>query len=134
MTFRQAGLDGARIESFRVNWTNTAEYVPMASGYVGDIRQQGGVYEAEWLGEASRLERSTGRVFARLCDAEFGDARCGLDPDDFPEGTACPRTFDACGQFGNRINFRGFPYLLGDDALIAAPQEGEVRDGGSRYS
>jgi len=52
----------------------------------------------------------------------------------FPSGTVCPRSFSACrDRFNNALNFRGFPYLLGDDALTAAPRESEIRDGGSRY-
>jgi len=60
--------------------------------------------------------------------------RMGLNADNFPSGTVCPRSFSACrDRFNNALNFRGFPYLLGDDALTAAPRESEIRDGGSRY-
>lgn len=131
---RNGRFDNARIESYRVDWTDVSHFVQLGTGYMGEIRQKGAAFEAEWLGEGSRLERSTGRVFARICDAEFGDARCGLDPESFPEGTACSRTFEACqNQFSNTVNFRGFPYLIGDDAMVAGPKEGEPRDGGSRY-
>lgn len=128
-------FDGARIDRLRVNWQNPPEYVHMATGYIGEITQQGRAFTAQWLGQASRLERSTGRVFSRRCEAEFGDAQCGVNKADFPDGTTCPHTFEACrDRFSNSLNFRGFPYLLGDDALTAGPQEGELRDGGSRYS
>lgn len=126
--------DGAQVEILRVNWTDPSQFVAIASGYLGEIRRKGARFEAEWAGLASRLERSTGRVFSRTCDADFGDTRCGVDAAGFPEGTVCPRTFSACkNKFDNSQNFRGFPYILGDDALVAAPKEGEVRDGGSRY-
>jgi uncharacterized phage protein (TIGR02218 family) len=131
----RAGLyENAVIESFRVNWKDTSQIVPMARGRLGSIRQKGEAFEAEWTGESILLDRSVGRVFSKICDAEFGDARCRLDKADFPEGTTCPRTDKACrDQFDNLINYRGFPYLLGDDALQAAPQLGERRDGSSRY-
>lgn len=132
---RAGRYDSARLDHYRVDWTAPDQFVHMSTGLIGEIKQQGHAFEAEWLGEASVLERSTGRVFSRMCDAGFGDARCGVDVASFPEGTICPRTFSACrDQFSNSINFRGFPYLLGDDALVVAPLEGETRDGGSRFS
>lgn len=128
-------FDKARLESLRVNWTSPEQRLPVARGRLGEIRQRGEAFEAEWVGEGGVLGRSIGRVFTRLCDAELGDARCGLDLGDFPEGTTCPRTFQACrDRFSNTENFRGFPYLLGDDVLQSAPQEGEVFDGSSRYT
>ena len=132
---RAGKLVESRLQSYRVNWTNPNEYVPIATGHIGEVTQKGESFELEWQGQATRLDRSTGRVFSRTCDAEFGDARCGLNPADFPEGTICPRTFTACrDQFSNTLNFRGFPYLIGDDAMAAAPLAGALRDGGSRYS
>ena len=126
--------ENAMIESFRVNWKDTTQIIAMAKGRLGSIRQKGEAFEAEWTGESILLDRSVGRVFSKLCDAEFGDERCGLKAADFPDGTSCPRTLTACrDQFDNVLNYRGFPYLLGDDALQAAPQVGERRDGSSRY-
>ena len=90
-------------------------------------------FEVEMIGRTAQLDRTTGRVFSGYCDAEFGDIRCGLNVEDFPEGTVCQRTYAACEGFANKLNFRGFPYLLGDDALTRGPQEGELLDGGSRY-
>lgn len=131
----RAGLYAqAVIESYRVNWQLPDQAVHMATGRLGTIRQKGESFEAEWVGQSVLLDRSVGRVFSKLCDAEFGDDRCGLNASDFPDGTFCPRTYGACqNQFNNGLNFRGFPFLLGDDALQAAPQIGERRDGSSRY-
>lgn len=132
---RSGRFDGARIDHHRVNWAKASQYVHMATGLIGEIKQKGAAFEAQWRGEASLLERSAGRVFSRLCDAEFGDTRCGINKAAYPDGTVCARTILACReQFSNSLNFRGFPYLLGDDALVAVPQEGEPRDGGSRFS
>jgi hypothetical protein len=130
-----AGLyDGALLLIRRVNWASPLQHISLSRGYLGQITQQGDRFSAEWTGEGAKLDRSQGRVFSRLCDASFGDARCGLDPLEFPDGTLCPRSFSACqSQFNNVKNFRGFPFLLGDDALTAAPQESDIRDGGSRY-
>lgn len=131
----KAGLyENAVIDSFRVNWKQPEQSIHMSTGRLGSIRQSGDTFEAEWTGQSVLLERSTGRVFSKLCDAAFGDERCGLNASDFAQGTTCPRSYEACqNQFDNILNFRGFPFLLGDDALQAAPQIGELRDGSSRY-
>jgi len=126
---------GARLECARVNWAQTDQRVVLRCGYVGDITLQGDNYQLEWIGEASRLNRSQGRVFSRQCDAEFGDTRCGLNLSDFQDGTQCDRRFSTCrDRFQNTDNFRGFPYILGDDVLTAGSLEGELRDGSSRYN
>ena len=131
---RAGKYDGAEIEILRVNWQNPNEYGLIWAGQLGDIRTKDGHFEAELVGRAAVLERSTGRVFARLCDASFGDSRCSLDAGTFPSETTCPRTYQACAdQFQNTANFRGFPYLIGEDANFSAPTEGDVKDGSSRY-
>ena len=127
-------LNDAQLTRYRVNWADPTQYVPLSTGVLGQVTLRGEVYEVEWLGLASKLDRSTGRVFSKKCDAQFGDARCGLNTASFPQGTLCSKTLSVCrDQFNNALNFRGFPYLLGDDQLYAAPQIGTRRDGGSRY-
>lgn len=127
--------ESAKIDSFRVNWRRPDHSVHLRAGRLGKIRKSGTRFEAEWVGLATLLDHSTGRVFSSQCDASFGDARCGVNAGDFPEGTFCARTFTACKtEFSNAENFRGFPYLLGDDALQAGPQDRIIFDGGSRYS
>ena len=126
-------LDGAQLSQFRHDW-RSGDTTLLSKGRIGDISFSGHEISVEWLGQASLLDRSTGRVFARQCDASFGDARCGLNRTDFAEGTICPRSFQACrDQFANTVNFRGFPYLLGDDVLQAGVNENDIRDGSSRY-
>ena len=130
-----AGLyDGASIEIRRANWRNPSQNGLIWRGHIGDITRKDGHFEAELVGQAAVLERSTGRVFARNCDASFADARCGLNRADFPSGTTCPRTFAACAtQFANTDNFRGFPYLIGEDAAYGSAVDAPIKDGSSRY-
>lgn len=127
--------DHAQIEVLRVNWKSPDEYGLIWGGAIGDIKLKDGQIEAEIIGRSAVLNRSTGRVFSRQCDAVFGSEKCGVDVGALPNGTVCPRTFTACrDQFSNAANFRGFPYLLGDDASYAGPRDGDVKDGSSRYS
>lgn len=128
-------LKGARLSRLKVNWANPSEWVLLSVGELGQVTTQGDYYGVEWLGLSSKLERSTGRVFSKKCDASLGDERCGVVLEALPEGTLCSKTFTACrDQFDNAENFRGFPYLIGDDTLYAGPIEGARKDGGSRYS
>ncbi|MCF6220531.1 MAG: DUF2163 domain-containing protein [Robiginitomaculum sp.] len=76
---RAGKYDSAAIEISRVNWMNPSEAGLIWRGKLGDITTQEGHFEAELVGQMAVLERATGRVFARGCDASFGDNRCGLN-------------------------------------------------------
>ena len=131
---RDGALDGAQFSQTQYDW-RSGETTLLFKGRVGEISFSGNEILIEWLGQASLLDQTTGRVFSRQCDACFGDSRCGLNTADFAEGTTCPRSHAACRDtFNNTDNFRGFPYLLGDDALQAGVSDGDPRDGSSRYS
>lgn len=132
----KAGLyGGAKVEIFRVDWGAPASPKPVWTGHFGAIEQAGDAFTVELIGQAAQLSRSAGRVFSRLCDARLGDKRCGLNLSDLDSETTCPRTFSACrDQFSNSINYRGFPYLIGDDAMAGGPDSSPALDGRSRYS
>ncbi len=54
--------------------------------------------------------------------------------DAFTVTPGCDKQFATCrDRFGNAVNFRGFPYMPGNDAVTAAPAPGQVLDGQSRY-
>jgi uncharacterized phage protein (TIGR02218 family) len=203
-----AGLyDNAAIEIWRVNWADVVQRVLMRSGTLGEVTRSGGAFSAEIRGLAQALNQPLGRAFGHLCDADLGDARCGLAitavqgavvtavdsrrfivsgldgfasgdftggklaftsgaangqameikrhgvssgivsielwqslsetaaaGDEFSVTPGCDKTFATCrARFANAANFRGFPYMPGNDAVLAAPATGQVLDGGSRY-
>lgn len=123
-------LDGAVLAEYRVNWADPSQSIHLTTGRIGSVTVAENGFEADWLGQATLLDRSTGRVFSRRCDAEYGDRRCGLTAQ---SGQSCARTLAACKAFGNTLNFRGFPYLLGDDVLQKGVHLTPNRTGGSRY-
>lgn len=130
----EAGLwTSARVEIFQVDWTDPTFRVQIAVGEIGEIRRRGDRFEAELLSLSHRLNAASGRVFARACDAALGDARCRVAPDHPRWGAGCDQRFATCrDRFANTLNFRGFPYMVGNDVLQASPA-GEVRcDGASR--
>ena len=54
--------------------------------------------------------------------------------DAFTLSAGCDKQFTTCKtKFANGINFRGFPYMPGNDAALSAPTTTQVLDGGSRY-
>lgn len=129
----EAGLyDGARVACLALDWTAPSRRVALWNARIARIRREGLAFTAELEGPLADLERVAGRAFGRLCDATFGDARCGLDRADHP-GAVCDRRWRTCVEtFANGINFRGFPAAPGEDFLTLYPSEGERHDGGRR--
>ena len=75
-----AGLyDDARVEIFRVNWNAPEQRVLMRAGSLGEVSRSGTVFRAEVRGLAHYLQQPKGRLFQYQCDADLGDARCGVD-------------------------------------------------------
>ncbi|HEY5237245.1 MAG TPA: DUF2163 domain-containing protein [Rhizomicrobium sp.] len=54
--------------------------------------------------------------------------------DAFTISAGCDKQFATCkAKFDNAINFRGFPYMPGNDAITSSPVQNLSLDGGSRY-
>lgn len=202
--------DGATVEIWRVNWASPATRLLLRRGRIGEVAREGGRFRAEIRGASAALDRTTGRLYQRQCDAVVGDARCGVDLDApsyrgegvvaaiagearfaatglqnfaagwFADGViawtsganagaralirtheksaagdtlalaatpgravavgdafvaraGCDRRAETCrAKFANFDNFRGFPFIPGDDAAISYPVRGERNDGGRR--
>lgn len=71
--------DDARVEIFRVNWQAPEQRVLMRAGSLGEVRRSGVAFTAEVRGLAHYLQQPKGRLFQFTCDADLGDARCGID-------------------------------------------------------
>lgn len=48
-------------------------------GWLGHTKINDNKYTLELRGLSDRLQQTIGRVYGRDCDADFGDARCGID-------------------------------------------------------
>lgn len=76
----QAGdFDDAAIELWRVNWQDAGQRVLLKRGSLGEVTRGPHGFTAELRGLAHRLNQPRGRIFQYGCDAELGDARCGVD-------------------------------------------------------
>ncbi|SFZ85871.1 phage conserved hypothetical protein BR0599 [Devosia enhydra] len=71
--------DGARVETYRVNWRAPETRALMAVATIGEIVREDGAFRAELRSGQAALGRVSGRICQPLCDAELGDARCGVD-------------------------------------------------------
>lgn len=71
--------DGARVDLYRVDWTDTSLRVHLFAGHIGEVRRGVSAFEAELRGLQAAFNVPVGRVFSRFCDADLGDVRCGKD-------------------------------------------------------
>lgn len=79
--------DYAKVEFFIVNYADlTQGRLYVASGTLGEISIGDTEYEAEIRGTMQPVQNTFGRAYLPACDADWGDARCGLDPEVFPDG------------------------------------------------
>jgi uncharacterized phage protein (TIGR02218 family) len=74
--------DGARVDIWRADWTAPAQRVHLFAGRLGEVRRGETTFAAELRGLQAALNAPVGRVFSRFCDADVGDARCGVDLSD----------------------------------------------------
>ena len=75
-----AGLwDDADFVIMRVNYADlTQGHEVMRSGTLGNDKTGGQHFVAELRGLAQRLQQVVGRIYKPACDADFGDAQCGI--------------------------------------------------------
>ncbi len=74
--------DGAEVETWRVNWRDVGQRHLLRRATIGEIVREDGVFRAELRSGQHALNVPKGRVYSALCDANVGDARCGVDLDD----------------------------------------------------
>jgi uncharacterized phage protein (TIGR02218 family) len=75
---RSGDFDHAQIEIWRVNWSDVAQRVLMRKGHLGEVTYGDGAFKAEVRGLSHLLSQQKGRLYQFGCDAELGDARCGV--------------------------------------------------------
>jgi uncharacterized phage protein (TIGR02218 family) len=76
---RAGDFDDAEISLWRVNWQDVRQRVLLKKGTLGEVTRGPLGFTAELRGLSHRLNQPKGRIFQFGCDAELGDARCGVD-------------------------------------------------------
>ncbi|MFG1347287.1 DUF2163 domain-containing protein [Xanthobacter autotrophicus DSM 431] len=75
-----AGLyDGAGVDLLLVNWQEPSQHLLLRRGTIGEVRCEDGVFTAEIRALSDALNQARGRLLSAACDADLGDARCGVD-------------------------------------------------------
>jgi uncharacterized phage protein (TIGR02218 family) len=195
--------DNAEVEVWRVNWAAPDQRVLMRRGNLGDIRRGRTSFMAEVRCLAHWLNQTVGRTYQFSCDADLGDARCGVNltsplwsatgtvathpgsrsftsaalgsfatdaftlgviswisganagrktevasfangaitlfeapvrpiavGDTFLATAGCDKQFATCSaKFANGVNFRGFPHMPGEEAVLRYPNQGDANNG-----
>ncbi|MEX2520493.1 MAG: DUF2163 domain-containing protein [Paracoccaceae bacterium] len=93
-------FDGAEFSLWLVDWLAPADRMLTFRGEIGEITRGTMAFEAEIRGMTEYLNRSVGRRFLQVCDAELGDRRCGLNTDN--------AEFKADGAVTTAIDLRSF--------------------------
>ena len=75
-------FDGASVETWRVNWRDVSQRLLQRRATIGEITREDGAFRAELRSAQQALNQVRGRLYQALCDAELGDARCGVDIED----------------------------------------------------
>lgn len=76
---RAGRYDGARVEVHLVDWTDSALSVLLRVMTLGAVTREGPAFRAELRSLAAGLDVERGRLFTPRCNADLGDARCGVD-------------------------------------------------------
>ncbi|MFG1419578.1 DUF2163 domain-containing protein [Xanthobacter sp. V0B-10] len=71
--------DGAAVELFLIDWRDPQAHLLLRAGTIGEVRREDGRFTAEIRGLADALNEARGRVYGTRCDADLGDARCGVN-------------------------------------------------------
>lgn len=71
--------DGARVETFLVNWQSPDDHVLLSTRELGEVRSAGPAFAVELRSLAAKLDQPRGRLYGSRCDADLGDGRCGKD-------------------------------------------------------
>ncbi len=70
--------DGARVETWLVDWRAPQNRLLLDSATLGEVRRSEFGFVAELRSLAHQLDQETGRRFQSACSADLGDAQCGM--------------------------------------------------------
>lgn len=71
--------DGAAVEVWDADWSNPEARRLIGHYRLGEIERGDLAFRAELRSRAAALDKKEGRLFLTTCDAQVGDARCGVN-------------------------------------------------------
>lgn len=85
-------------------------------------------------GRSMEIKRHANAVSAVTIELWQAMSEAVAAGDGFAVTAGCDKQFTTCkAKFANQANFRGFPYMPGNDAVLSYPSRGDLLDGKSRY-
>ena len=85
-------------------------------------------------GRAMEIKRHAATASAVTIDLWQAMSEAVAPGDGFTVSAGCDKQFATCrAKFANQANFRGFPYMPGNDVVLSYPASSTPLDGGSRY-
>lgn len=75
----RGAYDGASVALTLVDWSAPENRLLLFSGALGEVAREGAAFSAELRSLTHALGQARGRLYQRACDADLGDARCGVD-------------------------------------------------------
>lgn len=75
----QGLYDEASVTLMLVNWQDVSQRTILKSCIVGEVTRSEKNFTAELRGLSAKLDQPQGRRYMFGCDADLGDARCGVD-------------------------------------------------------
>lgn len=133
----RGAYDGASVELWLVDWSDVSDRVLLFSGTLGEVARGPSAFTAELRSKAHALGQPRGRIYQRACDADLGDARCGVDldhPDHKATGevtaTLGARRFDSTGYSGHSEDFERGRLVWTTGANEGMAAEVRRQDGG----
>jgi uncharacterized phage protein (TIGR02218 family) len=76
---RDGQFAGAKVDTFKVNWRDPSVRHHFRRDFIGEISEKDGVFRAELRSQHVLLNQVRGKLYQRTCNADFGDAQCGID-------------------------------------------------------
>jgi uncharacterized phage protein (TIGR02218 family) len=122
-------FDAATVEIWCVNWRDAAQRALLRKGALGEVKRGGLHFSAEIRGLAQALDQTVGRLYQRACDADLGDARCGVDlagPAFRGGGTVVSVTDAAAFRAGGLDAFADAAFTGGRVAWTGGANQGRV--------
>lgn len=131
--------DNAAVTIVLADWLHPDRRVVLFAGSIGEVSRGASAFSAELRSLSHRLNQPQGRLYQRLCDADFGDARCGIDIAAWSVagtviGEAGLKGFTCAGLGGvPEGRFRGgrLAWKSGVNGGLVAEVRAHVRDGGA---
>ncbi len=78
----QGLYDEANVTLMLVNWQDTSQRTILKAATIGEVTRSEKSFTAELRGLSAKLDEPQGRRYMFGCDADLGDARCGVNLSD----------------------------------------------------